>query len=199
MKAFVLFAVALSVSGCATTGPSYQAAAGPGAVGYYAAPAADGRTTVTYTGAENMSTEQVARFAFLRAAELTVAAGQPLFAVLETQTRQVESSRTSSLSSRGGPNLTGGSVSAGTGSQGDQSGGTPGVSSPSVPTGPSTGGFGGGDVPYQMLERWTPRQVNQTVLLVQMAADRETLLRGQTTAPQIFTAKDVIAEITPKK
>ena len=47
MKAFVLFAVALSVSGCATTGPSYQAAAGPGAVGYYAAPAADWRTTAT--------------------------------------------------------------------------------------------------------------------------------------------------------
>jgi hypothetical protein len=50
-----------------------------------------------------------------------------------------------------------------------------------------------------MLERWQPRQVNQTVLLVQMAADRETLLRGHTNPPQIFAAKDVIAEITPKK
>ncbi|MET3825246.1 hypothetical protein ABIC16_000939 [Sphingomonas sp. PvP055] len=199
MKAFVLFAIVVSVSGCVTAAPSYQAAAGPGGVGYYASPAADGRMTVTYTGAESMPSEQVARFAFLRAAELTVAAGQPVFAVLETRTHQVEASRTSSLSSRAGPNLSGGSVSAGTGSPGDQSGGAPGVSSPSVPTGPSTGGFGGGDVPYQMLERWQPRQVNQTVLLVQMAADRETLLRGQTNPPQIFAAKDVIAEITPKK
>jgi hypothetical protein len=144
-----------------------------------------------------MSAAQVAEYAFLRAAELTSSSGQQWFAVLKSDSRLVPLSRGNDLETRAGPVMGAGGTTAGAGG-GDRSDAAPGVSDGGVPGGPSIGGFGGGDVPYQAIERWTPQQVYQTTLLIQMGSGKEAKFEGYDKAPEIFSAKSVSDEIRAK-
>lgn len=198
MKRLVLVAATIAVAACSTTGPGYQAASDPNSAGYFVAPAEEGRHAVTYTGSRKMSSEQVAEFALLRAAELTLSSGQEWFAVIEARTRNIEVGDINSIQGRSGSVLSSGSITAGAGGGGDTSSAAPGVGDGAVPTGPSTGGFGGGDVPYQVIERWTPPTVPQTTILIQMGSGNQAAFDGLAQAPEIYSAKAVAEEIRAK-
>lgn len=198
MKKFLPIAVTAMLVACTTTTPPYQAAGGPNSVGYFAAPAENGRYAVSYTGSKEMSAAQVAEFAMLRAAEITSAAGQEWFAVVNTVSRKVQVGDVNDIDGRSGAVFSTGSVATGAGGGASRAGSAPGVSDGSVPTGPSTGGFGGGDVPYQVLERWTPPTVHQTMLLVQMGSGSQVSFEGLETAPEIYSAQAVADQIRAK-
>ena len=198
MKRLPLIAALLALGACQTATPVYQAASGPNDVGYFSAPADNGLQTVTYTGAKGMSPAQVAEYALLRAAELTVSSGQQWFAVLHTASQPVKLGEVNRIAGRSGSVLTGESATATAGGGGDRRTAGAGVDDGAVPGGPSTGGFGGGDVPYQVLERWTPPTVHQTTLLIQMGSGREVSFEGLETAPEVFAAQDVAARIRAK-
>jgi hypothetical protein len=178
--------------------PSYQAASAPNGVGYFSAPVDNGRHAVTYTGEKGMTPAQVAEFALLRAAELTVASGQEWFAVLHTASQRVQVGDVNRIDGRSGAFLTGEATTAGAGGGGDQSTAGSGVEDATVPGGPSTGGFGGGDVPYQVIERWTPPTVHQTTVLVQMGSGQKVSFEDLETAPEIYSAQAVVDQIRGK-
>jgi hypothetical protein len=196
VKRLALLATTLALGACQTALPSYQAASGPNGFGYFSAPVDNGRQAVTYTGGKGMKPAQVAEYALLRAAELTLASGQEWFAVLHTESQKVQAADVNEIAGRSGSVLTGESTTAGSG--GDRRGAGAGVEDAGVPGGPTTGGFGGGDVPYQVLERWTPPTVNQTTLLVQMGSGREAAFEDLEAAPEIFSARDVAERIRAK-
>lgn len=198
MKKLALAAAMLALGACQTATPAYQAASGPGGIGYFSAAADGGRQAVTYTGEKGMKPAQVAEYALLRAAELTLAAGQEWFALLHTASQQVQAGDVNRIAGRSGSVLTGESTKAGAGGGGDRRGAGAGVDDGAVPGGPSTGGFGGGDVPYQVLERWTPPMVHQTILLIQMGSGAEANFEGLETAPQIFSAREIAEQIRAK-
>jgi hypothetical protein len=193
-------AMAIVLSACAASAPvaTYQAAEHLGSLGYVTAPAESGRYTVAYTGARGMSRAQVAEYALLRAAEFTVESGHEWFAIIDSTTQSVQLTREGDLQARsGGGFMTG--ESAGTGAGGAGASPSPsGVSDPGTRGGPSTGGFGGGDVPYQVLERWTPPTVAQTVILIQMGSGDEARFPGLSEAPEILPAKSTAEEIRGK-
>lgn len=197
MKRLALIAAMLALGACQTA-PSYRAASAPNSVGYFSVPVENGRQAVTYTGEKGMTPAQVAEFALLRAAELTVASGQEWFAVLHTASQRVQVGDANALAGRSGAFLTGESTVAGAGGGGDQSTAGAGVGDASVPGSPSTGGFGGGDVPYQVIERWTPTAVHQTTILVQMGSGREASFEGLESAPEIYSAQTVVDQIRAK-
>jgi hypothetical protein len=143
-----------------------------------------------------MSAARVAEYALLRAAELTLASGQEWFAVIGTTTQEVQIGDINKIAGRSGSIL--GSESTTAGSGGDQSAAAPGVRDSAVPGGPSTGGFGGGDVPYQVLERWTPPTVHQTAIVIQMGSGKAANFEGLAKAPEIYSAKAVAEEIRAK-
>lgn len=198
MKKLILVAATLVLNACGGSSPVYQAAGGPNSAGYFAAPTSDGRYAVTYTGSKKMSAAQVAEFALLRAAELTSSSGKQWFAVLESTSRQVQVGEANDLDARAGPVLGGGGTSATAGGGGDRSTATSGIGDGGVPGGPSIGGFGGGDVPYQVVERWTPQTVHQTTLIIQMGSGNQAAFEGLTSAPEIFSAQDVATDIRAK-
>lgn len=166
--------------------------------GYFSAPTDDGRIAVAYTGAKGMSRAQVAQYAMLRAAELTLESGQEWFAVIETKTQNVPLQVQDDLKSRtGGGFVSGESAGTGTGGAGAAPS-RPGVADPAVRGGPSTGGFGGGDVPYQVLERWQPPTVPQTILVIQMGSGDQASFEGLKKTPEIFGARTVAEEIRGK-
>lgn len=198
MKRLIFVAATVAVSACQTAMPSYQAASGPNDVGYFSAPADESRHTVTYTGAKGMTPAQVAEFALLRAAELTLASGQEWFAVLHSTSRQVQAGDLNRIQGRSGSVLTSEPATAGAGGGRDRSSAGAGVDDGAVPGGPSTGGFGGGDVPYQVIERWTPPTVNQTAIIIHMGSGREASFDGLESAPEIFAAKPIADRIRAK-
>jgi hypothetical protein len=179
--------------------PVYQAAEAPNRPGYLTAtPAADGLVTVVYTGAKGMNKAQVAEFALLRAAELTRESGEEWFAVMETRTQDVELAKPGEeLQSHTGGFISGGEA-AGTGTGGGRAASPSGTADSSTRGGPSTGGFGGGDVPYQVLERWTPPKVFQTALVIRMGKGDNASFPGVQKAPEIFGAEATEAEIRAK-
>lgn len=196
MKKLALLASVLALGACQTAGPSYEAASTPGGTGYFSTPVEDGRHAVTYTGERKMTPAQVAEYALLRAAELTLASGHEWFAVLHTENQQVQVGDMNTIAGRSGSVLTGESTTAGSG--GDRRGAGAGVDDAEVPGGPTTGGFGGGDVPYQVLERWTPRSVPRTNLIIQMGSGNRASFDGLETAPEILSAQAVVDEIRAK-
>ena len=196
MKRFVLVAATLALGACQATTSAYQAASSPTSVGYYNAQVDDGRQAVVYTGAKGMKSAQVAEYALLRAAELTLASGNEWFAVLHSTNQQVRVGDVNRIDGRTGAVLTGESATAGSG--GDRSTAAPGVTDPSVPGGPTTGGFGGGDVPYQVIERWTPPTVNQTTLLIQMGSGQEASFPDLEAVPDIYSAQEMVDQIRGK-
>lgn len=206
MKPALSLAIAVALGVCAST-PStaapppkatYEPAPGLEASGWLTANADDGRYTVVYTGFPGMKKDQVAEFALLRAAEFTSEAGLQWFAVTRKTSRTVSiDPRKNDLSSKTGGSL-GGNPTTGTGSGAAGGGTQPGVSNSTTRGGPSTGGFGGGDVPYQVLERWQPAKVPQTILEIQMGSGDEAKFKGLDKAPEIFDAKKVSSEIRAK-
>lgn len=205
MKPVLSLAVAVALGVCASTSTTaappkatYEAAPGLDSSGWLTANADEGRYTVVYTGFPGMKKDQVAEFALLRAAEFTNEAGLEWFAVTRKTARTVPiDPKKNDLSSKTGGSL-GGNPTTGTGSGAAGGGTQPGVSNPSTRGGPSTGGFGGGDVPYQVLERWQPVKVPQTILEIQMGSGDQAKFKGLTKAPEIFDAKKVSSEIRAK-
>jgi hypothetical protein len=198
VKRLILITATLALGACQTAAPSYRAAGGPNSAGYFSAPVDGGRQAVTYTGEKGMTSAQVAEYALLRAAELTLASGQEWFAVLHTASQKVQASDVNNIAGRSGAVLTSESTTAGAGGGGDRSTAAAGVGDGSVPGGPSTGGFGGGDVPYQVLERWTPPTVPQTTIIVQMGSGQEASFENLETAPEIYSAQAVADQIRAK-
>jgi hypothetical protein len=198
MKRLALAAVTLVLGACQAITPSYEAASGPNQIGYFSAPVDDGRVAVAYTGKKGMTPAQVAEYALLRAAELTLSSGQEWFAVLHTASQQVQVGDVNRVAGRSGPVLTGESTKAGAGGGRDRRGAGAGVDDGAVPGGPSTVGVGGGDVPYQVLERWMPPTVHQTTLLIQMGSGAQASFEGLETTPEIFAARSVADRIRAK-
>jgi hypothetical protein len=196
VKRLILIGSTIALAACQTSTASYQAASGPGQVGYFSAPVEDDRVAVTYTGKKGMTEAQVAEFALLRAAEVTLASGQQWFAVLHSDSRDAQVGDINRIDGRSGAILTGESTTAGSG--GDRTGAGPGVEDSPVPGGPTTGGFGGGDVPYQVLERWRPPSVKQTTLIVQMGSGNQASFEGLESTPEIYSAQEVAAQIRAK-
>lgn len=194
----VASAAALSLSACTTTRPAYQATTGGQGTGYFSERVGTDRYTVGYRGNKAMSAAQVAEYALLRAAELTVENGQQWFAVLHTDTREVDANTSTDLSARGGPVLSTGTTGAGAGGGARPGGASPGVSDGYVPGGPTTGGFGGGDVPYQVLERWRQSAVQQTTVVIQMGSGKAASFDGLNKAPEIYAAAEVAEKIRAK-
>jgi hypothetical protein len=140
----------------------------------------------------------VAEYALLRAAEFTAESGQEWFAVITTNTQSVQLARKSEdLQSKSGGVLGGESVGTGSGGAGGSEA-PRGTSDSSTRGGPSTGGFGGGDVPYQVIERWEPPKVYQTVILIQMGKGDKAEFPGVAKAPTIYSADTVVSEIRAK-
>jgi hypothetical protein len=196
VKRLILTVSLAALAGCQTSTASYEAASGPGQIGYFSVPVEDNRVAVTYTGRKGMTQAEVAELAFLRAAELTLASGQQWFAVLHSDSRETQVGDINRLEGRSGAILTSESSTAGSG--GDRRGAGPGVEDAPVPGGPTTGGFGGGDVPYQVLERWRPPSVKQTTLIVQMGSGNQASFEGLQSTPEIYSAQEVAAQIRAK-
>ena len=192
----ILTASLAALAACQTSTASYQAASGPGQIGYFSAPVEDDRVAVTYTGKKGMTEAQVAEFALLRAAELTLASGQQWFAVLHADSREAQVGDINRIDGRSGAILTSEATTAGSG--GDRTGAGPDIKDAQVPGGPTTGGFGGGDVPYQVLERWRVPGVKQTTLIVQMGSGSQASFEGLESTPEIYSAQEVAAQIRAK-
>src|SRR5688572_5065826 len=196
MKRLIVIAVAAIATSAVAAKPSetYQPAPDINSPGYSTAPADEGRFTVVYTGVKGMSKSKVAEYALLRAAELTAESGKEWFAVIDTKTQRVQLEAKDDMKARsGGGFVTGESAGTGAGGQGGTT-----RSDSATRGGPSTGGFGGGDVPYQVLERWQPPSVHQTVIVIQMGTGDNAEFKGVTKAPQIFAAKTTAEEIRGK-
>jgi hypothetical protein len=196
VKRLILTASLAALAACQTSTASYQAASGPGQIGYFSAPVEDDRVAVTYTGKKGMTEAQVAEFALLRAAELTLASGQQWFAVLHADSREAQVGDINRIDGRSGSILTSEATTAGSG--GDRTGAGPDIKDAQVPGGPTTGGFGGGDVPYQVLERWRVPGVKQTTLIVQMGSGSQASFEGLESTPEIYSAQEVAAQIRAK-
>lgn len=196
---FIALSAALVLSACAAApAPKYQPASVLGAAGYLTAPADSGRFSVVYTGARGMTREQVAQYALLRAAEFTTESGQEWFAVINKTSQTVQLQREKQdIQGKSGGVLGGETAGTGSGAAGGSE--SPrGTSDSGTRGGPSTGGFGGGDVPYQVLERWEPPKVFQTVIVIQMGKGDKAEFPGVTQAPEIFPAQTVASEIRAK-
>ena len=169
--------------------PIYQAAGPKGGIGYSTTALENGRYVVTYTGDARMKRDQAANLALLRSAEFTQESGFEWFAVIGSTIREVEVGSASDLAGRTGSFM--GNVTASSGAGSDTSAG----SDANVNMGPSTGGYGGGDVPPSVLERWRPKTVVQAVLIIQMGKGDEANFAGLSKQPEIFDAKSTSEEI----
>jgi hypothetical protein len=194
--------VAVMLWGCASAPPPkpvYEAATNVNAPGYLTAPAETGRFAVVYTGTKGMSREQVAQYALLRAAEFTTESGQEWFAVITTKTQNVQLVQSKEdLRTRSGGGFIGGPGGSSTGAGGTGAPATRGTADAQTGGSATAGGFGGGAPPTQVLERWTPPMVPQTVLVIQMGTGDQAKFPGLDKAPEIFPAKTVASDIRAK-
>jgi len=196
MKLAMVLAVGTAVVApgvVAAKAPVYKASGPKGGVGYTTSSMGENRYAVVYTGDSRMKRDVVANYALLRAAELTSESGFEWFAVLSTSVKDIEVGSSDDMASRTGQFM-GNPDSTTTGAGSDQSAGS-GTNESNVPMGPSTGGYGGGDVPPAVLERWKPRKVVQALLVIQMGKGDNASFPGVTTQPEIFDAKTTAEEI----
>ncbi len=195
-------AAAIVLWGCATSpppAPVYEAASNTNGAGYLTAPAENGRYAVVYTGSKGMSREQVAQFALLRAAEFTAESGKEWFAVINTKNQKVQLAQSEEdLKGRSGGGFLGGPGGSSTNAGGTGAPATRGTVDAQTGGSATAGGFGGGAPPTQVLERWTPPSVPQTVIVIQMGSGEEAKFPGLDKAPEIFSAKTVASEIRAK-
>ncbi len=104
MKLAIFLALALVVSGCASTA-SYAPAKSPGGLGYSSQQIETGRHVVSFTDADPARARNLA---LLRAAEITLAEGRDWFEVTNAYAETVSTGRT------GGPTISvGGGVASG--------------------------------------------------------------------------------------
>jgi len=187
---FLIGAAAAMIPGSllAATAPTYQQAGPKGGAGWATQALPDGRYVVSYTGDSRMKKDQVAKFAFLRAAEFTQEQGFEWFAVLSSKVRDVEIGSADDMAGRTGNFIGGDSAGTGTGVEAGGGSGT-------VDMGPSTGGFGGGAAPPGVDEHWQPKKVTQAVLIIQMGKGDQAQFPGVAKQPEIFDAKSTIAEL----
>jgi hypothetical protein len=194
-------AVAAVLGGCASAPPPvvYEPAPNLNSAGYLTAPAENGRFAVVYTGTKGMSRERVAEFALLRAAEFTAESGQEWFAVITTKTQNVQLVQSKEdLKTRSGGGFIGGPGGSSTGAGGTGAPATRGTADAQTGGSATAGGFGGGAPPTQVLERWTPPMVPQTVIVIQMGSGEQAKFAGLDKAPEIFSAKTVASDIRAK-
>jgi hypothetical protein len=194
-------AAAIVLWGCATTpppAPVYEAATDTNGAGYLTAPAENGRYAVVYTGSKGMTREQVAQFALLRAAEFTSEAGKEWFAVISTKNQKVQLAQSDDLKGRSGGGFLGGPGGTSTGAAGTGGPASRGTADAQTGGSATAGGFGGGAPPTQVLERWTPPTVPQTVIVIQMGSGEQAKFAGLDKPPEIFSAKTVASEIRAK-
>ena len=193
-------AVAAVLWGCASAPPPavYKPATDVNSAGYLTAPAENGRFAVAYTGTKGMSRERVAEFALLRAAEFTQESGQEWFAVITTKTQSVQLVPSKDdLKTRSG-GFIGGPGGSSTASGGTGAPATRGTADAQTGGNATAGGFGGGAPPTQVLERWTPPKVPQTVIVIQMGSGEQAKFPGLDKPPEIFSAKTVASDIRAK-
>lgn len=198
MKKPSICIAAVVLTACATTSPDYQAVSSASGSGYTSAAIEGDRHVVKYTGGKGTDAATVAEFALLRAAELTLESGHEWFAVLQSRSQEVEAGNANDLQGRTGSVLGAGGTGAGAGGGGDRSDAAPGVDDGYVSGGPNIGGFGGGDVPYQVIERWNAPLVNETVMIIQMGSGDEVAFKGLTATPEILSAVRIREEIRAK-
>jgi len=199
LHTFLAFTM-ITLVGCASTPvATYKAATELGSPGYMSAPADNGYYAVIYTGEMGVSRNQVAQFALLRAAEFTTESGYDWFAVISKTPQQVKlkTEKDPIIAHTGGSFGNGPASSTGAGGAGGTS--SPrGVSDASTSGGPSTGGFGGGDVPYQVMERWDAGMVPQMVIIIKMGKGNKADFNGLDKAPEIYSAKSIATDIRAK-
>lgn len=88
-RLILILAVAASLTACASAPTLYQPAAGPRGVGFSDYRIETDRFRVTFRGGPGAPQEQVADYALLRAAELTIGAGYDWFRVVDRETHVV--------------------------------------------------------------------------------------------------------------
>ena len=193
VSAMLLLAGTAGMVGTAQAAPAapvYKAAGPQGGAGWAVSAVPNGRYAVSYTGDSKTKKDQVAKFAFLRAAEFTQEQGFEWFAVIASSVRDVEVGGADDLAGRTGNFMGNNSIGYGNGGGNGMAGG-----GGTVGTGPSTGGFGGGDAPVGVMERWQPKKVPQAVLIIQMGKGDQANFEGLTKQPEIFDAKSTVEEL----
>ncbi|ESQ89415.1 hypothetical protein ABAC460_12960 [Asticcacaulis sp. AC460] len=176
----------------------YQPAGANGGAGYTSASLGGNQYVVVFTGEARTKKTLAAQYALLRAAELTEESGYEWFAVLSSTVKTIEQGGEDDIASRSGAfigNTMSASGSAGGSGSGPAAGNSAGGGDGNVQMGPSTGGFGGGDVPPSVLERWKPKKVVQAALIIQMGSGDEAKFEGVKKQPDIFEAKSTVEEI----
>lgn len=172
----------------------YQPASDNGGAGYTSAYMGDNQYVVVFTGDSKTKRDLAANYAMLRAAELTTETGFEWFAVLSSTVKSIEQGGQDDIASRTGPFMGGTQTSVGaTGADTTSGGGT--ASGGTFNAGASSGGFGGGDVPPAVLERWKPKKVVQAALIIQMGNGDDAKFEGVKKQPEIFAAKATAEEL----
>ena len=168
MKNIVLIAAACLVMGVcgSAVGDEYHASSAPGGSGYFSAPSENGRWVVGYTGDAGQSPQEIAEFALRRASEVAAEQNQEWFAVISAANRMVEVGVADDLSLRAGNFMGVGGTERRT--------------------------FGGELVPTNVLERWRPRRVRQTILVIQLGSGDSATFPGVVEQPQIFPAAGTV-------
>jgi hypothetical protein len=181
MKQLALIAAAfLAVAVCSTAyAKEYRAAEAAGAPGYFNV-IDQGFWVVGYTGEPGQSNREVAEYALKRAADLAAEQQQEWFAVLSTTNRMVRLGVPDDLQTRAGAFM---GDAAGVGNTVQGGGGAPSANSSG-----NTGSFGGEAVPNAVLERWQPRRVRQTLLVIELGSGDEASFPGLDHEPEIFPA-----------
>jgi hypothetical protein len=176
MKQFSLIAAALVVLVVCSSAEAkeYRASETPGAPGYFNV-IENGFWVVGYTGEPGQSQREIAEYALKRAGDLAAEQNKEWFAVLTTTNRMVQLGVADDLQTRAG-NFMGGGATA---------------SAPATPPTNSVGNagsFGSEAVPNAVLERWRPRRVRQTILVIELGSGDSASFPGLDHTPQIFPA-----------
>lgn len=180
MKQLAMIAAALlAVAVCSTAqAKEYRVAEAPGAPGYFNV-IDQGFWVVGYTGEPGQSDREIAEYALRRAGDLAAEQNQEWFAVLSTTNRQVMLGVADDLQTRAG-NFMGGAAAGGA---------APTTSAPPVSgNNGASGSFGGEAVPNSVLERWRPRRVRQTLLVIELGSGDNASFPGLDHTPEIFPA-----------
>jgi hypothetical protein len=182
MKKFSLvaavFVAVIAVSG--VEAKPYKAAEKPGAAGYFNVLEEGGFWTVGYTGEAGQSNREIAEYAMKRAGDLAAEQHQEWFAVLTTTNRMVQLGVPDDLQNRAGSFM--GSGAGASNTTGAPSG------TPSTNSQGASGTFGGEAVPNNVLERWEPRKVRQTLLVIELGSGDNASFPGLDRKPEIFPA-----------
>ena len=181
MKTFSLVAAAFItvVAVSAAEAKEYKAAEKPGGAGYFNVLDEGGFWTVGYTGEPGQSNREIAEYAMKRAGDLAAEQHQEWFAVLTTTNRMVQLGVADDLQTRAGNFM-------GTGGGANTS--APSSGAPSTNSRNNTGTFGGASVPNDVLERWQPRRVRQTLLVIELGSGDKGSFPGLDHTPEIFPA-----------